>query len=63
MAEVSNQNGKRRERLIAAGQIAAIPAGIAAIFLTVTALLTFVANECGRGAPFMPQVFVCFPAR
>jgi uncharacterized paraquat-inducible protein A len=58
MAEVSNQNGKRRELLITAGQLAAILAGIAAIFLAVTTFLTFVSNEC-----FLPQLFVCFPAK
>jgi hypothetical protein len=62
MTDFSNQNGKRRERLIMAGQLAAIVAGIAAIILAVTTFLTFVSNECQRGAPFMPQLFVCFPA-
>jgi hypothetical protein len=63
MTEVSNQDGNSRERLIMAGQLAAIIAGIAAIFLTVTTLLTFVVDECQRGAPFMPALFVCFPAK
>jgi len=63
MAEVSNHNAKRRELLITAGQLAAMLAGIAAIFLAVTTLLTFVSNECQRGAPFMPALFVCFPAK
>jgi len=63
MTEVSNQGGKRRELLITAGQLAAILAGIAAIFLAVTTSLTFVSNECQRGTPFMPQLFVCFQAR
>jgi hypothetical protein len=63
MTEVSNQDGKRRELLITAGQLAAILAGIVAIFLAVTTFLTFVTNECERGAPFMPQLFVCFPAK
>jgi hypothetical protein len=63
MTEVSNQDGKSRERLITVGQLAAVVAGIVAIFLAVTILLTFVSNECQRGDPFMPQVFVCFPAK
>ena len=63
MPEVSNQNGKRHELLITAGQLAAILTGIAAIFLAITTFLTFVSNECQRGAPFMPQLFVCFPAK
>ena len=63
MTEVSDQDRKRRELLITAGQLTAILAGIAAIFLAVTTFLTFVSNECQRGAPFMPQVFVCFPAK
>jgi len=63
MTEVSNQNGKRRELLITAGQLAAILTGIAAIFLAITTFLTFVSNECQGGAPFMPQLFVCFPVK
>ena len=63
MTEVSKQDGKRRELLITAGQLAAILAGIAAIFLAVTTSLTFVSNECQSGTPFMPQLFVCFQAR
>lgn len=63
MTEVSNQDGKRRELLITAGQVAAILAGIVAILLAVTTFLTFVSNECQRGAPFMPQLFVCFPSK
>ena len=41
----------------------AILAGIAAIFLAITTFLSFLANECQGGAPFLPEVFVCFPAR
>jgi hypothetical protein len=63
MTEVSNQDEKRRELLITAGQLAAILAGIAAILLAVTTFLSFVSDECQRGAPFMPQLFVCFPAK
>ena len=63
MTDISNQDRKRRERLITAGQVAAIVAGIVAIFLAVTTSLTFVVNECERGTPFIPQWFVCFPAR
>jgi hypothetical protein len=63
MTEVSDRDGKRRDLLITAGQLAAIFAGIAAIFLAVTTFLTFVTNECQRGDPFMPQLFVCFPAK
>jgi hypothetical protein len=63
MTDVSNHDGKRRERLIMVGQLAAILAGIVAIFLVVTTSLTFVSNECERGSPFMPQLFACFPAR
>jgi hypothetical protein len=62
MADVSDQDGKSRELLITAGQLAAIAAGIAAIILTLTTFLTFLSNECQRGAPFIPQLFVCFPA-
>lgn len=61
MTDVSNQDGKRRQRLILAGQLAAILAGIAAVFLAITTFLSFLANECERGAPFLPEVFVCFP--
>jgi hypothetical protein len=63
MTEVSNQDEKRRELLITAGQLAAILAGIAGILLAVTTFLSFVSDECQRGAPFMPQLFVCFPAK
>jgi hypothetical protein len=62
MSEVSNQDGKRHELLITAGQLAAIVVGIAAIILAITSFLAFVSDECQRGAPFMPQLFVCFPA-
>jgi hypothetical protein len=62
MSDVSNQDGKRRELLITAGQLAAIVVGIAAIIITITTFLTFVSDECQHGAPFMPQLFVCFPA-
>jgi len=63
MTDVSNQDGKRRERLFLAGQLVAILVGIAAIFLAITTFLSFLSNECERGAPFMPQLFVCFPAK
>jgi len=63
MTNVSNQDEKKSERMLLAGQIAAILAGIVAIFLAVTTFLSFVSNECQRGAPFMPAVFVCFQAR
>ena len=63
MSEVSNPDEKRRELLITAGQLAAILAGIAGILLAVTTFLSFVSDECQRGAPFMPQLFVCFPAK
>lgn len=59
----ASKDQKRREFLNTAGQVAAILAGIAAVFLTITTFLTFVANECQRGAPFMPQLFVCFPTQ
>jgi hypothetical protein len=45
-----------------AGQLASVVAGITAILLAVTTFLTFVSNECQNGTPFMPQLFVCFPA-
>jgi hypothetical protein len=61
MTEGSNQSGTRHELLTTAGQLAAFLAGIATIFLATTSFLTFVASECERGAPFMPQLFVCFP--
>jgi hypothetical protein len=63
MTDVSNQNTKRRERLILVGQVAAMLAGVAAILLTVTSFLSFVANECEVGTPFLPEVFVCFPPK
>ncbi len=63
MTEVANQNGKRREALTTADQLAAFLAGIGAVFLAVTGFLGFVADECEPGAPFMPQLFVCFPAK
>jgi F0F1-type ATP synthase assembly protein I len=61
MTDVSNQDKKRRQRLILVGQLAAMLAGIAAVFLTVTTFLSFVASECEVGTPFLPEVFVCFP--
>ena len=61
MTEVSNPDKKRRERLIVVRQVAAMLAGIAAVFLAVTTFLSFVANECEVGTPFLPEVFVCFP--
>ena len=54
---------KARELLLTGGQMAAILVGIVAIFLAVTTALTFVVNERQRGSPFMPQLFVCFPAK
>jgi hypothetical protein len=62
MTEVASQDGNGRKRLIVAGQSAAIVAGIVAIFLALTTSLTFVVDECQRGTPFMPQLFVCFPS-
>jgi hypothetical protein len=61
MTEVSNQNTKRRERLILAGQVAAMLAGVVAILVAVVSLLSFVTNECEVGTPFLPEVFPCFP--
>jgi hypothetical protein len=46
MTDVSNQDKKRRERLILVGQLAAMLAGITAVFLAVTTFLSFVASEC-----------------
>jgi hypothetical protein len=63
MTNVSNHDEKTRERLLLAGQLAGILAGIAAIFLAIATFLSFLTNECQRGAPFMPGVFVCFPAQ
>jgi hypothetical protein len=62
MTDVSNQDRKRRERLMLAGQLAAIPAGIAVVILAITTFLSFLSNECQRGAPLLPELFVCFPA-
>ena len=61
MTEVSNQNTKRRERLILVGQVAAMLAGVVAILVAVVSLLSFVTNECEVGTPFLPEVFPCFP--
>jgi hypothetical protein len=63
MTNGSSQGEKKSERLLLAGQLAGILAGIVAIFLAITTFLTFLSNECQRGAPFMPQVFVCFPGQ
>jgi hypothetical protein len=62
MTEVSNQGRHKRELLSTAGQVVTVVAGIVAIFLAVMTTLTFIVNECQRGAPFLPQVFVCFPS-
>ena len=61
MTDVSNQNTKRRERLILVGQVAAMLAGVVAILVAVVSLLSFVTNECEVGTPFLPEVFPCFP--
>jgi hypothetical protein len=61
--DVSNQDEKKSEGMVLAGQLAGVLAGIVAIFLAITTFLTFLSNECERGAPFMSEVFVCFPAR
>ena len=63
MTDVSNKDVKRRELLIMTRQVAAILGGIAAVVLALTTFLTFISNECERGAPFMPQWFVCFPTK
>jgi hypothetical protein len=62
MTDTSNQDRKKRESLILAGQLAAIAAGIALVILVITTFLSFLSEECQRGAPFMPEMFVCFPA-
>jgi hypothetical protein len=61
MTDVSNQNTKRRERLILAGQVAAMLAGVVAILVAVVSFLSFVTNECEVGTPFLSEVFPCFP--
>ena len=63
MTGVSNQNTRRRERLILVGQVAAMLAGVVATLLAVTSFLSFVTNECEVGTPFLPEVFVCFPPK
>jgi hypothetical protein len=63
MTDVSDQDTKRRERLIWVRQVATMLAGVAAVFLAVTSFLSFVANECEVGTPFLPEVFVCFPPK
>jgi hypothetical protein len=62
MTDTSNQDSKKRESLILARQLAAIAAGIALVILVITTFLSFLSEECQRGAPFMPEMFVCFPA-
>jgi hypothetical protein len=62
MTDTSNQDRKKRESPILAGQLAAIAAGIALVILVITTFLSFLSEECQRGAPFMPEMFVCFPA-
>jgi hypothetical protein len=54
MTDLSNQNTKRRERLILVGQVAAMVAGVVAILVAVVSLLSFVTNECEVGTPFLP---------
>ena len=61
MTDVSNQNTKRRERLILVGQVAAMLAGVVAILVAVVSFLSFVTNECEVDTPFLPAVFPCFP--
>ena len=63
MTDVSNKDWKRRELIITARQVAAILGGIAAVVLALTTFLSFVSNECERGAPLMSPWFVCFPAK
>jgi hypothetical protein len=45
-----------------AGQLVTIAGGIALVIVAITTFLSFLSSECQRGAPFLPQVFVCFPA-
>jgi hypothetical protein len=54
-------NSKRHRSLIAAAQIAVIAVWIASILILVPTFLNFLATECGRGVPRMPEYFVCFP--
>ena len=63
MTDVSNQNTKRRERLILVGQVAAMLAGVVAILVAVVSFLSFVTNECEAGTPFLPEAFPCFPPK
>ena len=62
MTDASNQDRKRWERLTLAGQLAAVAAGIAVVIIAITSFLSFLSEECQRGTPFLPGVFVCFPA-
>jgi hypothetical protein len=62
MTDVSNQDRNRRQPLTLAGQLVAIAGGIALVIVAVTTFLSFLSNECQGGTPFLPQVFVCFPA-
>jgi hypothetical protein len=62
MTDLSNQGRNRRQPLMLAGQLVAIAGGIALVIVAITTFLSFLSDECQRGAPFLPQVFVCFPA-
>jgi len=62
MTDVSHQGRNSRQPLMLAGQLVAIAGGIALVIVAITTFLYFLSDECQRGAPFLPQVFVCFPA-
>jgi len=62
MTDVSHQGRNSRQPLMLAGQLVAIAGGIALVIVAITTFLSFLSDECQRGAPFLPQVFVCFPA-
>jgi hypothetical protein len=48
------------ERATVAVQLIAFAAFIAAMIFIVLGSLTFVANQCIRGTPFLPAIFPCF---
>jgi hypothetical protein len=41
-------------------QLAAFSASLVAILLFILASLSFISDQCTRGAPFLPALFPCF---
>ena len=44
-------------------QLIALAAFVAAVIVLVLGSLSFVANQCQQGTPFLPDLFPCFELR